>query len=246
MVSLSSGHACTDPNSNTIAANSFQCSPESSGSRHESPACSDVCSEDFQVISVSVAPSDSDAHISPRPSPSIPPESECHSAGAHTESKVLDSEVSLARENKNTRGSKRKRSDRDEDGSTPESTPVAASTEVVKEKTIPGSLANGSAVSEGPSTSPFVSQLPPDQFENLRKWILSSAETERRTGLSFSQAVRENPQFNNPAIYDKMLSYCDLDPHGTYFEHHVPLRGDAYYEQLQRSQDLQMKRRQNT
>lgn len=79
------------------------------------------------------------------------------------------------------------------------------------------------------------------QTARLTEWVSSALATEQRSGISFSETVRRNSNFRNPAIYDKMVSFCAIDEFATHIAHRKPLEKFEYYDDLNDLQELLIK-----
>lgn len=53
--------------------------------------------------------------------------------------------------------------------------------------------------------------------ESLSRWVSEALELRETHGLHFTENLRKNARFQNPAICAKMIAYCDLDEYGTNF-----------------------------
>lgn len=60
------------------------------------------------------------------------------------------------------------------------------------------------------SVTPAAASMPAP----LQTWV----DGAMARGLCFSDSVRENEAFRNPAILGKLVTYCGLSEHGTHFE----------------------------
>lgn len=67
--------------------------------------------------------------------------------------------------------------------------------------------------------------------KSLDEWV-QSAVAIQRSGNSFTDMVRKNKNFRNPAIFEKMISYCDIDEFGTELPQDPPLHEHEYYEAI--------------
>lgn len=78
--------------------------------------------------------------------------------------------------------------------------------------------------------------------EHLCRWFqeMIKNNTKESQGDSFLDNVQKNKNFHNPAIFQKMVTHCGIQPLGTNFEHVVPLSKHEYYEEITDLQDLCM------
>lgn len=72
--------------------------------------------------------------------------------------------------------------------------------------------------------------------KSLEEWVQSATNTQR-SGTSFTEMVRRNKNFRNPAIFEKMISYCDIDEFGTELPKDLPLQEHEYYEAIAHFQE---------
>lgn len=75
---------------------------------------------------------------------------------------------------------------------------------------------------------------------HLKDWI-QSAIYMQQSGASFTDMVRKNKNFRNPAIFEKMISYCNIDEFGTELPPDPPLQEHEYYEAIADFQEVCMR-----
>ncbi len=49
----------------------------------------------------------------------------------------------------------------------------------------------------------------------LARWLADATTARRTTGVRLESHVRNNRNFRNPAILQKMIEYCEIDEHAT-------------------------------
>jgi HCNGP-like protein len=54
-----------------------------------------------------------------------------------------------------------------------------------------------------------------DHLAPLGAWVASALHLRRTQGLRFTENLRHNVKFQNPAVCSKMIAFCGLDEHGT-------------------------------
>ncbi|XP_065179800.1 SAP30-binding protein-like [Sycon ciliatum] len=69
---------------------------------------------------------------------------------------------------------------------------------------------------------------------SLQRKIEAMLETKHRTGRSLTQSVQSRKDFRNPSIYEKLVSFLDLDELGSNFTSFNPAGWgpESYYEKL--------------
>lgn len=95
------------------------------------------------------------------------------------------------------------------------------------------------------STGSVHNALTKTQFENLRQWILTTADMEEKLGKSLPDTIRSNRNFNNPATYKKMIDFCHIDPFGSHIQSRRPLQENDYYEAIDEKQQNQTRAQSN-
>lgn len=75
----------------------------------------------------------------------------------------------------------------------------------------------------------------------LAKWIQSVATSDSASHPSFTDMLRNNKNFRNPAIFQKMISYCGIDEFGTHFKNTSTLSKGDFYKDICEVQDALMK-----
>lgn len=78
-----------------------------------------------------------------------------------------------------------------------------------------------------------------NQLKKIERWIafVGSSTPERQT---FTEIVRRNKNFRNPAIFEKMISYCGIDEFGTNIKGRKPLQEGDFYTDIREIQDMCM------
>lgn len=76
--------------------------------------------------------------------------------------------------------------------------------------------------------------------EYLTAWVQSVVNAERELGSRFSEVVRKNKNFQNPAIFDKMVTYCGIDENGTDLPKREALKEFEFYEAIAEFQEVCM------
>lgn len=76
--------------------------------------------------------------------------------------------------------------------------------------------------------------------EYLTTWVQSVINAERGSESRFSEVVRKNKNFQNPAIFDKMVTYCGIDENGTDLVKLEPLKDSEFYEAIAEFQEVCM------
>eukprot|EP00177_Eucheuma_denticulatum_P003466 GFKZ01006264.1.p2 GENE.GFKZ01006264.1~~GFKZ01006264.1.p2 ORF type:complete len:179 (+),score=27.09 GFKZ01006264.1:849-1385(+) len=77
----------------------------------------------------------------------------------------------------------------------------------------------------------------------LTAWVQSAVATQRETGLTFSDMVRRNRNFRNPAIFEKMISFCGIDEFGSELPKRLVLEKGDFYEDIAEFQEVCMQKR---
>ncbi|PXF48008.1 hypothetical protein BWQ96_02199 [Gracilariopsis chorda] len=78
----------------------------------------------------------------------------------------------------------------------------------------------------------------------LADWIMSVRKGVKHSdgrNQSFTKMIRKNKNFHNPAIFEKMISYCKIDEFGTRFTHRETLQQGEFYTDISEAQDMCMK-----
>ncbi|CAN8072186.1 unnamed protein product [Agarophyton chilense] len=73
-------------------------------------------------------------------------------------------------------------------------------------------------------------------ISSVRKGVSPSENTP-----SFTKMIRKNKNFHNPAIFAKMISYCNIDEFGTQFKNRKALKKEEFYTEIAEVQDFCMK-----
>lgn len=81
------------------------------------------------------------------------------------------------------------------------------------------------------------------QIESLDAWVMSAVQGEQDTGLQFTDTLHKTRAFNNPGIYEEMITYCKLDAYGSETKNNTKLQADEYCEELIKIQEEQMRER---
>lgn len=79
-------------------------------------------------------------------------------------------------------------------------------------------------------------------YKDLEAWV-RSAVAAPKSSAGFTEMVRKNKNFRNPAIFEKMISYCNIDEYGTELPAQPPLQEHEYYEEIAKLQEECMKKR---
>jgi hypothetical protein len=77
----------------------------------------------------------------------------------------------------------------------------------------------------------------------LAAWVASALHLRHTQGLRFTENLRHNAKFQNPAVCSKMIAFCGLDEHGTNVKPGDPraspaLDPSAYYDVLAERQRI--------
>lgn len=86
-------------------------------------------------------------------------------------------------------------------------------------------------------------QLTKEQIESLNEWVMSAVQAEQDTGIQFLDTLHNTRAFNNPGIYEEMITYCKLDAYGSEMKVNTQLEADEYCEELKKIQEQQMQER---
>lgn len=78
--------------------------------------------------------------------------------------------------------------------------------------------------------------------DQLIAWVQSAVATQKETGLTFSDMVRRNRNFRNPAIFEKMISFCGIDEFGTELQGRPVLEKGDFYEDIAEFQEVCMQK----
>lgn len=81
------------------------------------------------------------------------------------------------------------------------------------------------------------SDIGPDS-DHLRQWVQTALANQRESGSSFSDMVRGNRNFRNPAILEKMISYCGIDEFGTQLQPEELLEKYEFYDVIADFQEI--------
>jgi len=76
--------------------------------------------------------------------------------------------------------------------------------------------------------------------DRLSQWVTIALDAQQQSGTSFTEVIRDNRNFHNPAIFEKMITYCGIDEFGTHLPKAV-LGHDEYYEAIAALQETKMK-----
>lgn len=79
-----------------------------------------------------------------------------------------------------------------------------------------------------------------EQNENLRKWVQCMVPEKRKQGTSFIGMIRKNKNFRNPAIFEKMISYCEIDEFGSHVQGRRELGTAENYLEISEAQERYM------
>lgn len=74
--------------------------------------------------------------------------------------------------------------------------------------------------------------------EHLTAWVQSVCNAGGGSESRFTEVVRRNRNFRNPAIFDKMIKYCGIDENGTELSRREPLQEFEYYEAIAEFQEV--------
>ncbi|CAD7077294.1 unnamed protein product [Hermetia illucens] len=94
--------------------------------------------------------------------------------------------------------------------------------------------------------------LPPEPKgkvpQELQDKIQQFYDKMRNSNMDMNKIIQERKDFRNPSIYEKLISYCDINEFGTNYppEIYDPLQWgpESYYEELAKAQKTEMAKRQ--
>ncbi|EDV29965.1 uncharacterized protein Dana_GF18961 [Drosophila ananassae] len=103
-----------------------------------------------------------------------------------------------------------------------------------------------------PKYAKYKFQLPPEPKGNpppeLVAKITKMYTKMRQTNMDMNRVIQDRKEFRNPSIYDKLISFCDINEFGTNYppEIYDPLQWgeESYYESLAAVQKTEMVKRQ--
>lgn len=103
-----------------------------------------------------------------------------------------------------------------------------------------------------PKYAKYKFQLPPEPKGNpppeLVAKITKMYTKMRQTNMDMNRVIQDRKEFRNPSIYDKLISFCDINEFGTNYppEIYDPLQWgeESYYESLSAVQKTEMVKRQ--
>ncbi|BFG06288.1 SAP30-binding protein [Drosophila madeirensis] len=103
-----------------------------------------------------------------------------------------------------------------------------------------------------PKYAKYKFQLPPEPkgkpSPELVSKITKMYTKMRQTNMDMNRVIQDRKEFRNPSIYDKLISFCDINEFGTNYppEIYDPLRWgeESYYEALSAVQKTEMVKRQ--
>ncbi|ALC42040.1 CG2063, partial [Drosophila busckii] len=103
-----------------------------------------------------------------------------------------------------------------------------------------------------PKYAKYKFQLPPEPKGNpppeLVAKITKMYTKMRQTNMDMNRVIQDRKEFRNPSIYDKLISFCDINEFGTNYppEIYDPLQWgeESYYEALSAVQKTEMVKRQ--
>jgi len=103
-----------------------------------------------------------------------------------------------------------------------------------------------------PKYAKYKFQLPPEPKGNpppeLVAKITKMYTKMRQTNMDMNRVIQDRKEFRNPSIYEKLISFCDINEFGTNYppEIYDPLQWgeESYYESLSAVQKTEMVKRQ--
>lgn len=78
-------------------------------------------------------------------------------------------------------------------------------------------------------------------YKDLDEWVRATVASQK-SSTGFTEAVRKNKNFRNPAIFKKMISYCDIDEYGTELPAPPALKEHEYFEAIAAFQEECMRK----
>ena len=92
--------------------------------------------------------------------------------------------------------------------------------------------------SEPNNTSKGDNKVSSNEFDRLQAWCSKALKARQEGGKCFEKELRTNRNFQNPAIFEKMVAYCGLDQYGsnTKNEKDRKVREDIFFDKIDEKQ----------